>query len=215
MLLLCFFLFACSGKIDLLSQLDAVFTKEAKAMKIRKNNYTDYVDYYLPSDLSEEESGKLSNTFRYGESSVIMNVNIAGIINTKYYEEQDIVNEGFFDESRSLYRRNAYYLNTDGDSREYLYELYRYEDHYLLYFISPELVFYGYVSEEDVIPLTSRILLIAKSASVKDEDVIAVYSSKDVIDYQKKQVNLFETIMPVNGVIHDLMTDEAKESLND
>ena len=51
----------------------------------------------------------------------------------------------------------------------------------------------------------------AKGVHVKEEEVIADYSLKDVIDYEKKQVNLFETIMPVNGNINDFLVDKKDE----
>ena len=33
----------------------------------------------------------------------------------------------------------------------------------------------------------------------------AAYSKRNEVDYEKKQVNLFETIMPVNGNVNDLV----------
>ena len=45
----------------------------------------------------------------------------------------------------------------------------------------------------------------AKGAIVRENDVIAAYSKRNEVDYEKKQVNLFETIMPVNGNVNDLV----------
>ena len=50
----------------------------------------------------------------------------------------------------------------------------------------------------------------AKSAAVRENDVISAYSSKTEVDYEKKQVNLFETIMPVNGNVNDFMVDKEE-----
>ena len=52
------------------------------------------------------------------------------------------------------------------------------------------------------------MLLMARSALVRSEGIISAYSSKEVIDYEKQQVNLFETIMPVNGQINDFLIGE-------
>ena len=40
---------------------------------------------------------------------------------------------------------------------------------------------------------------------IRENDVIAAYSKRNEVDYEKKQVNLFETIMPANGNVNDLV----------
>ncbi|MBR4421082.1 MAG: hypothetical protein IKS69_00935, partial [Erysipelotrichaceae bacterium] len=62
-----------------------------------------------------------------------------------------------------------------------------------------------------LVPVSSRILLMAKGISISNDDIIANYSSKDVVDYHKKQVNLFETVMPVNGVVNDFLIGQESE----
>ena len=68
-----------------------------------------------------------------------------------------------------------------------------------------DLLFYGYGTRSDIVAVSSRILLMAKGAIVRENDVIAAYSKRNEVDYEKKQVNLFETIMPVNGNVNDLV----------
>ncbi|MBO5526447.1 MAG: hypothetical protein J5946_00230, partial [Erysipelotrichaceae bacterium] len=72
-------------------------------------------------------------------------------------------------------------------------------------FASKDLLFYGYGTRSDIVAVSSRILLMAKGAIVRENDVIAAYSKRNEVDYEKKQVNLFETIMPVNGNVNDLV----------
>ena len=193
---------------DLSQRLDAVFSQEMSAETIRRNNYSQYIDYYLPSGTGELEGDMLSSRFSYNASSFVMDINISGIINERYYRDQMMQDEGFFDPSKLVYERSSTYMDMDGREHAYTYRVYSYENRYLSYFQSKDLLFYGYASLSDIADMTSRILLMAKSAAIRESDVISTYSSKTEVDYEKKQVNLFETIMPVNGNVNDFMIDK-------
>ena len=210
MFLLCLLLCGCASAVHSNADFDAVFADEGNEIKVRHNNYTNYIDYYLPSDVKELESQELSHVFMYNNSKMIMDLNVSGIINNRYYSDAVLQNEGFFDDSRQVYNRSSVYLNEENKQVEYLFNVYEYDEEYLLYLVSKDLVFYGYVDNEDLIPLSSKMLLMARSASIKNNDIISNFSSKEVIDYEKKQVSLFETIMPVNGQINDFLVDDLK-----
>ena len=209
--LLCLILVGCANNKDYVSSLDEVFSSAEKPMIIRANNYGNYYDYYIPSDTSEFNSGPLYSLLEYDNSRFLMDVNIAGIVSQRYYPDNTLAEEGFFDDSKQVYEKRGVYVNSEDDTLDYIYKLFQYEDCYLACLRSRDLIFYAYISEDDIVPVTSRMLLMAKGVHVKEEEVIADYSLKDVIDYEKKQVNLFETIMPVNGNINDFMVDKKDE----
>ena len=204
---ICVLLCSCNTSTNIRSSIDEVLSVDNQIITLRRNNYADYIDYYLPSDVYEYSCDKLAYTFNYDESRIVMDINIPGILNSEYYPNKDIVDEGFFDKNKLVYKHTSTYLDMDNNPHDYFLNIYEYRKQYLVYFVSRELVFYGYCDEKDLIQVCSKIILIAKSSSVKNEDVLANYSTKDVIDYEKKNINLFETIMPVNGDIHDFLVD--------
>ena len=209
---MCICLYGCAQSLDLETELDQVFSAELVQEKVRRNNYSRYLDYYLPSDLHEVEGDMLTNYFSYNDSCFIMDVNISGIVNDRYYPDQKPGDEGFFDEQRLVYYRAGTYRDNEGNEREYQYKVYGYDGEYLSYFFSKDLIFYGYATPDDIVPMSSRILLMAKGTIVREDDVAAGYSLKNEIDYEKKQVNLFETIMPVNGNVNDFFVSDDQES---
>lgn len=211
----CVLLSACSYTTNIKSSIDEVFSIDSESIRYRRNNYTDYVDFYLPSDIQEYSSDKLSNIFTYNDSKIIMDINIPAILNTEYYPYRNISDEGFFDNNKLVYHKEGSYLDIEENAHNYFFNIYEYHKQYLLYFVSGELVFYGYCDENDLLQTCSKILLIAKSSQVKDSDIIANYSTKDVIDYEKKHINPFEKIMPVNGVINDFLVDDYKYETNE
>lgn len=212
---LCVILCSCAVHNDLKQELDDVFAQTSETEKIRHNNFTRYVDYYLPSDVSEETADSLSSVMMYSRSRIIMDVNISGIINERYYEKLPLAEEGFFDNSRIFYAKEGTYKDDEGIDKEYIFRIYEYDGEYLLHFLSKDLIFYAYGERNDLIPLTSRIYLIARGAEVRTASVLADFSTIDVIDYHKKQVNLFETVMPVNGSISDFMVEDNETDMEE
>ncbi|MBO4919372.1 MAG: hypothetical protein J5365_04370 [Erysipelotrichaceae bacterium] len=215
LILLCIMFCSCARHEDLRQELDKVFTETGYTGKIRHNNFTRYVDYYLPSDIGEETADRLSSVLIYNRSRIIMDVNISGIINDRYYEDLPRAEEGFFDDSRLFYTKEGTYKDYEGNDKEYIFRIYEYDEDYLLHFLTKDLIFYAYGEEKDLIPVTSRIYLIARGAEVRSSAVLADFSTIDVIDYHKKQVNLFETIMPVNGSINDFMLENEEPETED
>lgn len=187
--------------------LDDVFASEEEKTIIRTNNYGPYFDYYIPSDTQEYGSDDMSCTFVFNRSTMIMDINVSGIINNKYYPNKKIADEGFFDQNMLIYSHEGTYMNSSDRKIDYFYNVYRHEEDYLGYFVSSELIFYIHTNSEDLVPVSSRVLLMAKGVNINSNDIVANYSSKDVIDYHKKQINLFETAMPVNGVVNDFLID--------
>ena len=209
--LLCLIMCGCASKTDIQERLDGVFADELTNKFFRKNNYSTYIDYYVPSDMYEIKRDTLSSSYEYNNAKLVMNVNVAGIISAKYYPETVFLDEGFFDQGKLVYQHTSELLNYDNEYNTFRYQVYEYEDRYLVNFLSRDLVFYGYCDGYDLEGVTAKILQMVKSANVKREDVVINYSSKDVIDYEKKQVNLFETTMPVNGNINDFLVDKKDE----
>lgn len=208
--LLCLILTACQRSSDLSTKLEKIFADGNAPEMIRNNNYSPYIDYYVPSDLFEYGSDNIAVRFNYNNSAIIMDVNVAGIISDTYYPQEAYSDVGFFDREKLVYEKRGTYFNGFGEECDYLYSLYEYEDRYLPYFCSRDVIFYGYASRADVIPVSSRIFLMAKMAQVRNNEIIAAFSSKDVIDYEKKQVNPFEIIMPVNGNINEFLVNKEE-----
>lgn len=208
---ICLILCACSSKGSLEESLDSIFNNPSK-LNIRQNNYTNYLDYYLPSDLFEEDASDLSFTFYNDNTKIITNLNVAGIIDNKYYREYMLIDEGFFDDTKKIYSKRASYINAGNTELGFVYDLYNYDNRYLIHFYSTDVNTYAICDYDNIIFTTQKIFQIVKGIDVNYDAVIAQYSSKDVIDYQKKQIDLFNNTFPINGRIDDLMIDS---SLND
>lgn len=206
-LLICLILCACSKTGDLNTNLDNIFSNTDPS-KARLNNYTDYIDYYKPSDLNEFDADKLSFVFCLNDSKLILNVNIAGIINNQYNPDYAVSDDGFFDKGNLIYNKNSYFYDDDDNMISYFFNLYEYEDKYLMYFVDTHINIYAYCDYDEIELMATKIYALAKSCVVDDTAVLANYSSRDVIEYHKSTVDLFEKIMPVEGRVDDMLMDD-------
>lgn len=187
--------------------LDDAFINENIDLNVRPNNSLTYYRYYLPSDVFEQDYEENTVLLKYENSNIVMNLNVASIINSEFYEEYALKDEGFFDDYKLSYEHFGTYLDIDNNLIDYFYRVYEYEDDCLVHLMSKNMNFYASTIKDNLYDLTSKLLIIAKTCEVNNVDVISAYSSKSVIDYQKKQINLFDLVLPVNGKLDELILD--------
>ena len=205
-LLLCLLLTACTYNEYDISKLDDIFIDNT-SNDIKANNYTKYIEYYLPSDINEDECNQLSYSFNIEDDKIIMNINISDIFNDEYYDEAILTDEGFFDEDKLIYSKQGEFININNEDIKYLFKAYGYDDKCLLYMVSGEVTIYGYCVKDRIVLLSNKIYQLAKGCNVHNDKIIADFSSKNVIDYNKSPVNLFEPLFPTDGRVDDMMVD--------
>ena len=199
--LILFLFSACVSNDDasLKNDLDAFFDKVQDILIYQTNNDMTFYSYYLPSSMGEEEVDSDSITLKYGDSKIIMNLNVADIINAQYYDEQYLNDDGFFNEDYLFYEKE----------KQYIYRLYKYNKEYVMHLKTSDMNYYGNIKVSDIRDVTSEIFVIAKSTKVNNEEVINAYSNKEIISYQKKQIDLFDTVLPNNGQLSDMLVEGA------
>lgn len=210
--LLCL-LFICAGCVSndstvLTNNLDNVFNNIDSVTKYYTNNKMRYYSYYLPSDMGEEEIDSESVTINYNDSKIVMNLNIADIINEKYYPDELLKDDKFFDSQYQIYENSGSYTLDDEEYR-YEYKLYKRNNTYAISLKTVNMNFYGVSTLSDVVELTKHLLMVSKSIEVEKDAVLKTYYKKDVIDYSKKQIDLFDNSLPSNGKLSDMLTDDA------
>ena len=209
-LLISLLLCGCANTNSMESQLDSVFNNEEN-IKVRVNNYTNYIEYYLPSDVNEENSEPLSYVFSIDDGKLVMNINISNILNKDYYKQTVLTDEGFFDESKLFYSKAGEYLNNNKQNIRYFFKAYDYDDECLLYFVSDNVNFYGYCDYDKASLMASKILQIAKACNVHEDRVLNDFSTTDVIDYQRSTIDLFEKTLPKDGPVDEFIIETNKQ----
>lgn len=208
--LACLFLCACSHTGDITASLDTVIDSELSNPTVyRQDQNTIFFSYYLPSDIYKLESYKDATIFSFNNEEILMNMNITSIIAS---EEGNIKegarNENFYSNDRLVYSKEGTYLNHDEIEVEFIYNIYAVNNKYLISFKTDDMNYYAYVSRNSLELLTKRLFMLAESMSINSESVVAYYANVDMIDYTRKQVNLFETVIPREGQLEEILIDK-------
>lgn len=181
------------------ANIDNLMKNSNNKLNISPNNKMDLFGYYLPSDIKEVECGNDYCVFEYEDSKIYLNLNISGIIGTKYYSNNLIKDDGFLSEDKLIYSSN----------NENLYcNIYRYDEYYFTHFYSDVVNIYASSSARTLPHLIKRLIILSNGIEISKENIITLYSNKDVIDYEKKPVDLFEYIVPSEGILSELIIEE-------
>ena len=135
----------------------------------------------------------------------MLNLNIKDIIADRYYYENMLNNDGLYSENRLVYSKSSEMLKSEDEKLRYDLFVYSLDSEYLIHLQTRELQMYGYSFKGDLIETVRHMMIIAKNTEVMSDNVIDSFSAKDVIDYEKKQVNLFNYVIPSSGYVQELL----------
>ena len=174
-------------------------------------NSTCYM-YYKQPYVGRITSDLTSNVFSLNGTQFVMNLNVPGIINRAYYPDEIL--GGLNVKGASIILETAgKYDNYDGEQQTYVCRIYRSSSAYVTIMTTDNAEFFAVSKRYEVSSLAYEMLVIAKSLDVDRDEVLDRYSSHSVISYQKKKLELFQNITPVNGVIDELFVDNSTNSM--
>lgn len=200
---------------SLSSNLDSLMSNLDFNYNTRQNHSSAFYTYYLPSDMSETDANSNASVIEYGKSKVVLNLNIGSLISNKYFNSKTFIDEGFFKDATKFYDYSGQFVKDDESIMDFNLDIYKHDDIYLINLATVEISFYGSSTANELIDLIRHLFIIAKSANVDKESVIASYFEKDTIEYEKKQVNLFDYVIPSSGFISDLIKQSDGTVLNE
>lgn len=206
LILLCALLLCgCSNqKTDITQTLPLNLTALANApIKDLADNNKPLYRYYIEPSIGRRESTQTSNVFVKEGQIFVMNLDIASVINTRFYDEKVYGQKA---DTNAMIALDGTYIDTN--DLEFRYSL----SVYLLdngkYFIDLSMAyvnFYAYCEYATIESLVLEMMKIGKTVDVNSEKVIATYSSKQSTEYVKEKLDLFEMNIPDSGRIEELM----------
>ncbi len=167
------------------------------------NNNKPLYRYYISPEVGRRYSSMTSSVFVYRDEEFIMNLDIATIINSEYQNDEIEI-----DTSESILTSEGQYLHFSQESYGYSLLVFETSDNKYFVELNTEFVdFYAHCEYTSIDDLVLEMMKIAKTVSIEEEEIVAVYSSKTVIEAQKEQVELFDIIIPEAGRIEELLGD--------
>lgn len=215
LVLLLIVLYACANNNEdaILKNVSKVVDDSEDGYELISNNFQELFSYYLPSDVNEIECGLDYCVFSYNDSKIYANLNIAGIISEKYYKDYILNDDGFLNHEKIVFHDSGK-VKKDDNSIPFYINIYKYDDIYYIHYFNTEINVYASSKLSNLPALTKRIFILDSGIYVDKDVIVTNYSNKSVIDYEKKPIDLFEYIVPSEGILEELLI-EKENKVND
>lgn len=196
----------CSSNESIEKRIEETVLREETAVyNSRENTVGDYYSYYLPADCYRRQGDNLSAVIDFASGHIVLNLNVKDIIANRYYYENLLSDDGLYSETELVFSKNSEMVKNENEKLRYDLYVYSLDEEYLIHLQTRELQMYGCSYSGDLVETIRHMMVIAKSAEIMNEKVIEAFSAKDVIDYEKKQVNLFNYVIPSSGYVQELL----------
>lgn len=202
---LAFILWGCHYTVDISEAADNLISETAN-LDYKSNHNKKYYSYYKPRQVNSIVSEDTYNIFEVNGVNVLLSLNISDIINSAYYTEYVGQEFDFYDRQFVIYEKAVEINDAPTGVR-----IYNYDGNYLLQVSNLNVIMVANVYENYVISTLRYMLILSSNVEINTDNVIADFSNKETIDYEKEQVDLFEVIIPSSGSLEDLIGqhDEA------
>ena len=192
----------CYQASDLETEIDRTIVG---LQNVNINNYQNHVKrfyrYYLPSDVVSIESGSTYDVFSCEQTTFVMNLDVGRIINDEYYHENEI------SENISIYAKDYLVYDLNGTVLDSVFKLnvYQCDQLYLLELAINNVTFNACVKLDYVSETLRKMLIIGNSVLTNNNEIIDNLSNKDVIEFHKEKIDLFQIIIPKDGRLEELI----------
>lgn len=209
LILSAFMLSSCTVKtyIDLQSELESSLASANDAKIFTSNINKPLYSYYLSPSIGRNKSTQTSSILNDRGRKFVMNLNVASIIQEKYYSETEQTDD-FQD---PIVKCEGEYIDVDETTHSYTVTTYEMNDYYVTVFHSDVVEFYSVLDALSTCDIVKDMLRIARSMRVDTDAVIQAYSNKKTVDYKSEKIELFEQIVPESGRIEELFDDTETE----
>lgn len=171
------------------------------------NNRKQYYSYYLEPSVGRMASTETGNEFLMGSDRFVMNLDVAAIINEKYYPEQQIIHD-YAIRGSVIAQAEGTMTCVDGSEKPYSVVIEQSDENECLIHVSAGYMsFEGFATEATAPAVAAEMLKISRSVTVESQEVLAAFTTMEGIDYVGTPVELFEDKAPENGSIEELLVD--------
>ncbi len=186
---------------------------EACALEVPRPVFNStYYRYYAQPYVGRVASDRTSNVFSLNGTLFVMNLDAAAVINEAYYPSERA--GGVLVEGASLVAETAdRYTDSGGSEHTYVCRIYRSGQSYITVLSAGYAGFYAVSSKYEAPEIAGEMLYIARSLETDRPAVLRDFSSHSIISYQKKKLELFQSVIPENGRIEELFADNDTGSL--
>lgn len=166
--------------------------------------------YYLPPSIGRRSSTPTSVLLISNQEKILMNLDVVNVLNQAYYTDNGTnllrTNTQILD---ALYASTGTYTNAQGLESEYQIKAFALSADEILLSLETENFIFSSIHASAVSPeILYDMLVIARSTTVNKSAVLAAFSTREIINYQKETLNMFTQLAPESGTVMDMVTGD-------
>ena len=184
---------------------EAILLSMPKTVNMNKK----LMSYYLQPSIGKMESSQTNSVFKMYGNLVILNIDVASVISRKYYTTVQLNDLRQLDAFENMvFEKEGSFPTATNIVRNYRYRLYQVSNkEYGILLQTSNLMCVALVPIGDVLNVTTDMFLLVRSARIDEEAVVSAYSQKELINYEKETLDLFDKLYPDEGLLIDLNDD--------
>lgn len=191
-------LVGCNSK----SYTEAVQTSLAQPLPKASTHHKQMYRYYVPPAVGIKTTNQNSTIFLIEGHDVLMNLSISDIVSKQYYEDENLADQSALDVE---FNYRGSYFDAHQVSQSFDMNIHRLSNGELAIFLDNRLISMIAVIPEVSAPLVIETMItIMKSVDVNTEQVIATYSTKEIIEKDATFSEFFEQVPPETGTLQDM-----------
>lgn len=203
------FISGCSmSGVSLNQQIEdsIAFVSSQPIIDVRNNNSPLY-SYYLPRNVGKRSSNQLAATIVTYDEEVVLSLDIASIIMTRFYRVQLAGQlRPLYGTQNALVNKNFSLKDSVGSTSDYRIVVLPFlDDQYMVYVQNQAFLISALIPKTKIQPVLTDMLIILRSAKSQSNDIVNLFSNKVVVDYNRISKELIQFIAPESGTIVDML----------
>lgn len=191
---------------------------EASTMPLNRYTNLDSVlyDYYLPPSFGRRNASLSSVVLVNQNVEILMNLDVVGILNAQSDLASANVLRSTVNTTQSMIALSGVTSDLKGLDLAYEVSVNELSTNRVLLTLQSESFIFSSILPIALVPETAfEMLRIARSASVQSEAILATYSNKEIINYQKETLDMFAQLAPESGTVVDMIEGEDVNLFDD
>lgn len=205
------FLTACSVKdIDYSQMIASSLTRPLVSSTNRNKKL---LKYYVLPDVGVKETTELSSLLDVDSNTILLTLNVSDIISKKYYEQNEVKTQ--INSQEVDFQETGIYVDSRDEKRTYVVSIKTIGNKKAIMIENGLVTLIGVARPASLEYVFDAMMVTMRSVDVDENQVVATYSNKEVIDYQAIHQEFFHHANPETGTLEDLYyqmhPDEKKD----
>lgn len=166
------------------------------------NKNKQYLKYYVLPDTGVKETTQLSTMMTVMSEPVMMTLDVSEIIGRKYYDSA--VLETKLNADTVEYTQSGTYLDRNDVERQFIFTVLLSGNKKTIILENGIVTLVGIVSPSNLAYVADSMFVTMRSTEVNEDEVVAYYSNKEIIDYKAVHENFFDHKVPEEGSLIEI-----------